>query len=141
MCEADGGVETDYLVDNIYVLVGNKVFRQCIGIPMGTDCTPLLANLYLFSFEYKFMKGLLKNNISKAKFFSNTFRYIDDLLTINNPSFDNPSELILKKTTESCLVFRYWYIYITKGTVSHCKFYSIRTRLQSIHLTISEIWT
>ena len=78
---------------------------------MGTDCAPLLANLYLFSFEYKFMKALLKNNnkpetavqslhlfslgitwffyISKAKHFSNTFRYIDDLLTINNPSFEN----------------------------------------------------
>ena len=72
----------DMIVDNIYVLVGNKVFRQCIVIPMGTDCAPLLANLYFFSFEYK---GLLKN---KAKFFSNTFRYIDDLLTINNPSFE-----------------------------------------------------
>ena len=43
----------DYLVNNISVQVGNKVFRQCIGIPMGTDCSPLLANLYLFSFEYK----------------------------------------------------------------------------------------
>ena len=59
----------NYLVDNIYVEVGDKVFRQCIGIPMGTDCAPLLANLYLFSYEYNFMKGLLKNNIFRAKHF------------------------------------------------------------------------
>ena len=28
----------EYLVDNIYVSVGSTVFRQCVGIPMGTDC-------------------------------------------------------------------------------------------------------
>ena len=96
----------NYLVDNIYVLVGNKIFRQRIGIPMGTDCAPLLANLYLFKLEYKIMKNLLKTNMSKARLFSNTFRYIDDLLTLNNPSFGNvigdiyPPELVLKETTE-----------------------------------------
>ena len=79
----------EYLVDNIFIQVGNKVFRQCVGIPMGTDCVPLLANLYLFYFEYKYMRGLLKNNFRMARRFSNTVRYIDDLLTLNNPSFAN----------------------------------------------------
>ena len=52
------------------------------------------------------MKNLLKTNMSKARLFSNTFRYIDDLLTLNNPSFGNiigdvyPPELVLKETTE-----------------------------------------
>ena len=93
----------DYLVDNIYVCVGDKVFHQRVGIPMGTDCAPLLANLYLFYFEYACMKSLMKKNMSKAKIFSNTFRYIDDLLTLNNPSFEQaigdiyPPEL--KETT------------------------------------------
>ena len=36
----------EYLVDNIFIEVGNRVYRQCIGIPMGTDCAPLLANLF-----------------------------------------------------------------------------------------------
>ena len=95
----------DYLVDNIYVCVGDKVFHQRVGIPMGTDCTPLFANLYLFYFEYTYMKSLMKNNMSKARTFSNTFRYVDDLLTLNNPSFERaigdiyPPELVLKKTT------------------------------------------
>jgi hypothetical protein len=42
----------EYLVDNIYVSIGNRVYRQCVGIPMGTDCAPLLANLFLFYHEY-----------------------------------------------------------------------------------------
>ena len=44
----------EYLIDNIYINVGNKVFRQQVGIPMGTDCAPLLANLFLFYYEYKY---------------------------------------------------------------------------------------
>jgi hypothetical protein len=38
----------NFLVDNIYVEYGDQVFRQSIGIPMGTDCAPFLANLYLY---------------------------------------------------------------------------------------------
>ena len=49
-----------FLVDNIYIQVGNRTFRQTIGIPMGTDCAPLLANLFLFHYEFKFMKEALK---------------------------------------------------------------------------------
>lgn len=74
---------------------------------MGTDCAPLLANLFLFYHEYKFMKGKLKQNSQVAKLFSNTFRYIDDLLTLNNPTFEQeisniyPQQLELKRTTET----------------------------------------
>ena len=70
---------------------------------MGTDCAPLLANLFLF---YKYMKNLLKSNFQLAKKFTYTARYIDDLLTLNNTRFENeirniyPPELVLKKTTE-----------------------------------------
>ena len=33
----------EFLVDNIFVVFGGKVFRQIVGIPMGTNCAPLLA--------------------------------------------------------------------------------------------------
>ena len=62
---------------------------------------------------------MLKHNKHKAKQFSNTVRYMDDLLTINNPSFlaetSNiyPHELILKKTTESSSLVSYLDIKIT----------------------------
>ena len=44
----------DFLIDNIYVRFGSSVFRQVIGIPMGTNSAPLLADLFLHTFEYDF---------------------------------------------------------------------------------------
>ena len=57
----------EYLIDNIYVNIGSRIYRQCIGIPMGTDCAPLVANLFLFYYEYKYMKNLIKTNLMLAK--------------------------------------------------------------------------
>ena len=99
----------EYLINNVYIKVGNRVYRQTIGIPMGTDCAPQLANLFLFHYEYSYMKGLMRDNLCKAKRFSDTVRYIDDLLTLNNNSFEEEiiniyprsPELTLKRTTES----------------------------------------
>ena len=48
----------NFLIDNIYIQVGSGVFQQAIGILMGTDCAPLIADLFLFSFEFDFMKKL-----------------------------------------------------------------------------------
>ena len=97
----------DFLIDNIYVRFGNSVFRQVIGIPMGTNSAPLLADLFLHTFEYDFMLKTMKADMSKAVEFSNTFRYIDDLFSVNNDNFGNcireiySSELQLKDTTLS----------------------------------------
>ena len=38
------------LLDPIYIRYGTKLFIQIVGIPMGTDSTPLVANLFLFCF-------------------------------------------------------------------------------------------
>ena len=97
----------DFLIDNIYVRFGSFVFRQVIGIPMGTNSAPLLADLFLHTFEYDFMVKTMKQDITKAIQFSNTFRYIDDLFSVNNLDFGNyisviyPSELELKDTSTS----------------------------------------
>jgi hypothetical protein len=103
----------EYLIDNIYVSIGNRIYRQGIGIPMGTDCAPLVANLFLFYYEYRYMRNMIKTNLMLAKRFSNTTRYIDDLLTLNNTSFDSaiddiyPEELKLKNTSESPTTLSY----------------------------------
>ena len=39
----------EFLVDNIFVVFGGKVFQQIVGIPMGTNCAPLLADIFLYS--------------------------------------------------------------------------------------------
>jgi hypothetical protein len=87
-------------------MFGGRVFQQTVGIPMGTNCAPLLADLFLYSYEADFIQGLLKKNEKKiALSFNFTFRYIDDVLSLNNSRFVDfvdriyPIELEIKDTT------------------------------------------
>jgi hypothetical protein len=52
--------ETD--IFNIFVMFGGCVFPQTVGIPMGTNCVPLLADLLLYSYEADFIQGFLKKS-------------------------------------------------------------------------------
>ena len=45
----------DYIIDNAYFQVNNKIFRQIIGIPMGSDPAPFIANLFLYLYENRFL--------------------------------------------------------------------------------------
>ena len=47
-----------YLLDNIYIRFGTKLNRQIVGIPMGTNCAPLVADLFLYCYERDFMDSL-----------------------------------------------------------------------------------
>ena len=94
----------NYLLDNCYFSIGNMVFRQVIGIPMGSDPAPFMANLFLYFYENRYVLNLKKQNLMLARRFCNTFRYIDDLCAINdNGEFERtfkdiyPMELELKK--------------------------------------------
>ena len=40
-----------YLLDNIFIRFGSKLFRQIVGFPMGTYCAPLFADLFLVYYE------------------------------------------------------------------------------------------
>ena len=44
-----------FLINNIYLSFCQQLHKQIIGIPMGTDCAPLIANLYLHTYEFKFL--------------------------------------------------------------------------------------
>ena len=78
----------EFLVDNIFVVFAGNVFQQIIGIPMGTNCAPLLADIFLYSYEAKFIQSLLSTGRKQlASQFNFTYRYI--VLSINNPDFDN----------------------------------------------------
>jgi hypothetical protein len=75
----------NWLIDNIYVVCGDSVFKQNIGIPMGTDCAPFLANLFLYAFECQWMNKKWKDkDFDTLNKFKHCFRYIDDLLCLNN---------------------------------------------------------
>ena len=44
-----------FLIDNIYGEFGDHVHQQTVGIPMGTNCAPLVADLFLYSYEADFV--------------------------------------------------------------------------------------
>ena len=74
----------EYVIDNAFFQVGDKVFRQIIGIPMGSDPAPFIANLFLYVYENRFMTNLKKNDLARAKNLRHVFRFIDDLLALND---------------------------------------------------------
>ena len=85
MCEA-----LTFLLDNIYIRFGSKLYRQIVGIPMGTNCAPLVADLFLFCYERDFMLSLSEDNQSGViEAFNSTSRYLDGLLNIDNNFFDS----------------------------------------------------
>ena len=104
----------EFLVDNIYVRFGGQLFRQMVGIPMGTNCAPLLADLFLYSYENEFLDKLIKEGKRKlARNFNLSHRYFDDLISFNNKRFKEfisdiyPKELTISETTESTSVVSY----------------------------------
>ena len=97
-----------YLLDNIFIRCGTKLYRQTIGIPMETNCAPLVADLFLFYYKRDFMKSLLRENQADIiEAFNSTSRYLDDLLNIDNIYFDQmadriyPTELQLNRANSS----------------------------------------
>ena len=49
-----------HLFDNIFIRFGSKLYRKIVGIPMGTKCVPLVADLFLFCYERDFMLSLVR---------------------------------------------------------------------------------
>ena len=71
-----------------FIRLGSKLYGHIVGIQMGTNCAPLVADLFLFCYERDFMLYLpdnYRNDIIEA--FNSTSRYLDDLLNIDNPYF------------------------------------------------------
>ena len=76
------------LLDNIYIRFGSKLYRQIVGIPMGTNCAPLVADLFFY--ESDFMLSLSDDNQTEViEAFNSTSRYMDDLSNIDNNFFDS----------------------------------------------------
>ena len=55
-------VALHYLLDNIFIRFGSNLCRQIVGFPMGTNCAPLVADLFLFCYERDFTLSLSDNN-------------------------------------------------------------------------------
>lgn len=76
----------EFLINNTYFEIGSKIYRQCIGIPMGTDAAPFLANLFLYRHEFQFVEDH-NNNPRVCARLRHCMRYIDDLLYVGDPEY------------------------------------------------------
>ena len=81
---------------------------------MGTNCAPLLADLFFYSYEREFLDKLVKEGKRKlARKFNLSYHYIDDLISFNNKRFKEfisdiyPKELTISETTESISIASY----------------------------------
>ena len=54
------------------------------GILMASDAAPFMANLLLYYYENKWLLDIKKRYLHKARLFSNTFRFIDNLRVTNH---------------------------------------------------------
>ena len=70
-----------FCIKNCFVHFNNRFYRQKIGIPMGSNFSPNMANLYLHFYESRFVDRNHNDGRNRYKY---TYRYIDDLLSINN---------------------------------------------------------
>ena len=75
---------------------------------MGTNCAPLVADLFLFCYERDCMLSPPDNNQTDIiEAFNSTSRYSDDFLNIDNPYFEQmvgqiyPTELQFNKANSS----------------------------------------
>ena len=67
---------------------GGHLFRQVIGIPVGTNCAPLLVDLFLYSNDNEFLDNMIRSGHMRLVRSSNLcYRYIDDLIVFNNKKF------------------------------------------------------
>jgi len=91
--DPDAGLSVDrlmelvaWVVGNTYIQCGERILRQKIGIPMGTNCAPELANLFCYSVEARYVDS---HPDCRHEF---TYRFIDDILTTEPEGLPTPAE-------------------------------------------------
>ena len=134
-----------FLLDNIFIRFGTKLYRQVYRILMGTNCAPLVANLFLFCYERDFMMSLSDDKqVDVIDAVYTISRYLDDILNIHNVYFDNmvsqihPPELQLEKanTSDTEAAFVDLHLSISNDIVS-TKIYDYNVMTLILKLSIS----
>ena len=75
----------ELLQDNIFVRLGEIIFRQVIIIPMLTNCASLIVDIFLYCHESQLTQYPSKQHF--VEIFNNTFRYLNDILALNSDDF------------------------------------------------------
>ena len=99
----------EFLVDNIFMFLPEKSSRRQLAF-QWVKVMPLFSptSFCIYSYKAEFIQSLLSTGKKElASRFNLTYRYIDDVLQINNPEFENylghvyPAKLEIKDSTKS----------------------------------------
>ena len=107
LTENDLNLILNFILDNIFVKFGGVIYKQIIGIPIGLDSGQDIANLLLYHYESTFLENISKTDLTLARKFKHSKRYIDDLFSANFPDFSRylpniyPQELELNLSSDS----------------------------------------
>ena len=82
------------LVLSTFIKSGSHIRKQIKGLPMGTNPAPHLADLHCYSKESTAMDQLAQTNPQRAQSFFGTYRYIDDILSVDKRNFDSYVRLV-----------------------------------------------
>ena len=104
-----------FLADSMHVRLVDCFLWQKVGIPVGTNCASLLADLLLYSYEDEVLNGLIKDGKRKlARRLNLWYRYTNELITLITKKRFKQSisdiyskELTIKEKTESTSVASY----------------------------------
>lgn len=107
----------NFLIDSIFVVFDSCVFQQRVSIPIGTNCAPILADLFLYLYETDLIQGSLQRKEKKLdQSFTNSFCCIDNVLSLSNVWFEDfldhifPNELEIKDTSNTLKSTSYLYL-------------------------------
>ena len=116
-----------FLLDGVFIRFGAKLCGQVVGIPVGTNCAPLVAGLFLFCYEGDFMMALSDDRRADVvDAFDTTFGCLGGVLDVGDVCFDNivgqiyPSGLQLNKAnaSDAAVAFLYLHLSVSNDVVS-----------------------
>ena len=73
----------EIILFNTFIHLNGCICKQILGIPMGGNAFPFIADLYLSWCEYCYMTKIVKTDYAMAKLLSYNCRYLDDICTVN----------------------------------------------------------
>ena len=124
-----------YLVSNTYLTVGESIYKQTIGIPMGTNCAPVLANLFLYFYESRYVSRIEnEQGQDSARMFHMTFRLIDDVLSLDNPLI---ADAVSRPYEQGGMYPASLELNRTSKTISRCDFIGINLETRGKRLRLS----
>ena len=101
MCTTDNICKMiEFLIDYSLVQFGWRLSGLMTGIPMGTNYAPLLADLFFYSYENEFLDNMIRSGYRRlARSFNLCYRYIDDMIVLNNKFLDYLKEIYPSQLT------------------------------------------